>query len=312
MAIALCSRGSGCCSNEEWLCRRPVGNFPEGFSRRPPYGPSVRKMGFAWSPPGWLVLSTTRNGAAAWNPAAFASRGPRTSGTRIMRVVVNWPLEFVLVTTDPVETDHEIRTSLSRGKPRPVTVTRVPGGPSEGFSRNDGRFEAGGWTTVVVVARVLVVRVLGGPVLVVGAVVVGPFGAVVPVVPVPAAVVPVAVVAVVPVAVVPVRFVPVPADVAVLVVVVPLVPGVVLVFPPVGVGPVVVVLAVVGVVAVCVVGVCPVVGVVAVCLVVGVVGVVDVVPLVGVVTVVTVVAVVPVVEVEGTVSFWRRHGWEFQ
>ena len=74
-----------------------------------------------------------------------------------MRVAVNWPFEFVLVTTDPVETDHAIRTSLSRGKPRPVTVTRVPGGPSEGSSCNDGRFEAGVWTTVVVVARVLVV-----------------------------------------------------------------------------------------------------------------------------------------------------------
>ena len=88
---------------------------------------------------------------------------------------------------------------------------------------------------MVVVACVLVVRGWAGTVLVVGALVVGPFVAVGTGRGLSLPFVPVAVVAVVPVAVVPVRFVPVRADVAVLVVAVPLVPGVVLVFPLVGV-----------------------------------------------------------------------------
>ncbi len=154
-----------------------------------------------------------------------------------MRVVVNWPLEFVLVTTDPVETDHENPHQPVSGEAATCHRHQGPGRAQRGIQLQRWPFRSGRVTTVVVVARVLVVRVVAGPVLVVGALVVDPVVAVVavaldPVAVVAVAVVPVAVVpvAVVPVAVVPVRFVPVRAEVAVLVLAVPLVPWVVFVF----------------------------------------------------------------------------------
>ena len=55
-----------------------------------------------------------------------------------MRVAASWPFEFVRVTTEPVETDQDIVTRRSLGKPCPVTATSVPGGPSRGSSSNAG------------------------------------------------------------------------------------------------------------------------------------------------------------------------------
>ena len=79
------------------------------------------------------------------------------------------------MTADPVDGDHSIVTRTSGGKPRPVTVTIVPGGPTAGLSFNFGGSTAADdaaaslwWSSAAWYLVVLVVVVdIGGEVVVV-------------------------------------------------------------------------------------------------------------------------------------------------
>jgi hypothetical protein len=76
-----------------------------------------------------------------------------------MRVAFSWPEELVVATTEAVDEDHKIITRDSDGKPWPVTVTIVPGGPIAGLSCSVGcgGRAAGRRVVVVVVDSVVVV-----------------------------------------------------------------------------------------------------------------------------------------------------------